>query len=72
MKLVQVCLSSRKVRESRFHLCGGLQKLVYACLSARKDREAVFATWRSSGARVDLLKCQERSRKPFSQLWGSC
>ena len=42
MKLVQVCLSARKDREIRFHLCGGFMRFEKACLSARNDRESRF------------------------------
>ena len=42
MKLVQGCLSARKDRQSRFHLCGGLVMPVEACLRARSDRESRF------------------------------
>ena len=43
MKLVQLCLSARKSRESSFHHCGSPVKLVKkTCLSARKELESCF------------------------------
>ena len=71
MKLVQGCLSARKDCESRFHHRGGVVKLVQVCLNARNDRESRLHHC-GGLVRVGLLKCQEGSRKPFSQLWGSC
>ena len=74
MKLVNADFSGRKDQESRFYYSGGPRKLVQACL--RKIEKAVFSTespvklalWRCFEARAGLFKCQERLRKPFSQL----
>ena len=43
------------------------------CLTAGNDRESrVSPLLRSCEARASLLKCQERPRKQFLQLWRPC
>ena len=54
MKLVKLCLSTRKSRESSFHHCGSPVKLVQkTCLSTRKELESCFHTF---GGPVKLVQ----------------
>ena len=48
MKLLVVSLSTRNVRQSRFHQHGDPVKLVHACLSVRKTPESSFHNCRGA------------------------